>query len=274
MTPQAAPSQKQAETGLQTLGVVSFLNALPLYESLLGRGDTEIRPAVPSQLRAMLDQHLCDAAMLPIVDHWDAREKLELISDACIASDGETTTVRVFSSVPPDRVRRLAVDGDSRTSVVLARLVWLELYGQRLHIEPWCPGQEDPKGQEGDAQSDAKAVLLIGDKVIRQGPRGFGFEVDLGAAWKHITGLPFVFAAWYAARGPEHGALVDALQAARDAGVADVERIARTSARRHGWSEAVALEYLRDVMRYTLTPAMRTAMERFADLAVRHDLLT
>ena len=40
------------------------------------------------------------------------------------------------------------------------------------------------------------AMLLIGDKVVTREPRGMGFQLDLGAAWKELTGLPFVFAVW------------------------------------------------------------------------------
>lgn len=247
-----------------TLGVVSFLNALPLYAGLEGRPDVVVRPAVPSELHSMLFQPAADVALLPVVDYWQDRRRLQIVSDGCIASHGETMTVRVFSRVPPDRIARLYIDGDSHTSVALARLLWLELYGRRLELLPW----------RGPQSPQAEAVLLIGDKVVCEAPRGFGFEVDLGAAWKHLTGLPFVFAVWCGHVDQDHAAIAEILREARDDGVARAEAIAERYAGRHGWPVPLAVTYLRDTMRYTLTPDMSRAVEHFFDLAARRGLLS
>jgi chorismate dehydratase len=273
MATRAAPPPGQTDAGTQTLGVVSFLNALPLHEALGGREDVAIRPAVPSRLREMLMAGECDVALLPIVDTWRRQDRLVLLSDACIASDGETMTVRVFSKLPPDKVEQLHVDGDSRTSVILAQLLWLELYGRRLDLKPYRGDGDGPRTDGHAAASGVESVLLIGDKVVRDAPRGFGFEVDLGAAWKHLTGLPFVFAAWFGTKVHHPRAIAAVLQAARDAGVANLERIANEHAARHGWPRDTALKYLRDIMRYTLTDEMRQAMDRFFRLADKHGLL-
>ena len=58
-------------------------------------------------------------------------------SDACIGCDGETMTVRVFSQVPPDRIRALSVDPDSHTSVALARILWRDLYNREFELTPF-----------------------------------------------------------------------------------------------------------------------------------------
>jgi chorismate dehydratase len=258
-----APAPPAAST--ITLGVVSYLNALPLYETLRGRADVAIRPDVPANLARMLEAGACDCAMLPVVDYFRRCEALEPVGDGCIASDGETLTVRVFSRVPPDKVTRLSVDGESHTSVILARVIWRELYDRHLELTELKAG---PAGVDATCES-ADSILLIGDKVIRRAPRGYGFEVDLGAAWKHLTGLPFVFAAWFGRRGADHAALARLLNEARDAGVASAERIAESAAADHGWPRAIAVEYLCRTLKYTQAPAMREAMARFEALARR-----
>lgn len=245
--------------------MVSFLNARPLQAGLAGQPGVAVNPAVPSRLADLLREGACDVALLPVVDFFRNRDRLVGVSNACIASDGETMTVRVFSRVPPDRIKVLHVDGDSHTSVILAQVLWRELYGQTLLIEPYRPAPRDSGSPD--------AVLLIGDKVINKAPRGFGFEVDLGAAWKHLTGLPFVFAAWFGRRDVDHTLTANLLEQARDAGVRDVEHVAAQFAPQHGWPLDTARTYLRDVMRYTLTPDMRSAMDRFFALAERHGLL-
>ncbi len=262
MPESAAPAAQPVER-VATLGVVSFLNALPLYAGLEGRTDVRIRPAVPSRLHAMLLASATDVALLPVVDYWRDRHRLQIVSDGCIASRGETMTVRVFSRVPPDQITRLHVDGDSHTSLALAQLLWLELYGRRLELQPW-PGRPLP---------EIEAVLLIGDKVVRDAPRGFGFEVDLGAAWRHLTGLPFVFAVWCGHVDHDHTTLAETLRQARDIGVAQAATIAERYAARHGWPTPLAVTYLRDTMCYTLTSEMGRAVEHFFNLATRYGLL-
>lgn len=245
-----------------TVGAVSFLNSRPLLEGLTDQPGVRLRTAVPAALPGALARGEVDVAQLPVVDVWRGGHALTIVSDACIASEAETLTVRVFSRVPPDRVTRLVADPDSRTSVVLAQVLWREMYGQQLVLRP--PGIE----AEG-----ADAVLLIGDKVVTDAPRGFGFEVDLGGAWRHLTDLPFVFAVWAGAADRDWTELAATLSRCRDHGVARAAEIAESAGPEHGWPAPLARRYLCETLRYTLTPEMRTGMARFFELAARHGLL-
>lgn len=266
MTSPASTVGPTSAAATYTLGVVSYLNARPLYDCLSDREDLTLKAAVPADLAEMLLDGRCDVALLPIVDYWRHKADLQPVSDACIASDGETMTVRVFSKQPADKVCRLHVDGDSHTSIILAQIVWRELYKNRLELVPWKPDNHE-------SLDDCDALLLIGDKVVSQPPAGFGFEVDLGSAWKYMTGLPFVFACWYGAADADFAELAPILSAARDRGQAEAERIARRYAAQHGWPEAAAVQYLTRTLKFVLTDAMRTAMDRFFTLACDHDLL-
>ena len=55
-------------------------------------------------------------------------------------------------------------------------------------------------------------VLLIGDKVVHNDLADFDIEIDLGGAWKSLTGLPFVFAVWAADRNLNTDALSPMLE--------------------------------------------------------------
>lgn len=253
-------------TDVLRLGIVSYLNARPLQHGLADDPALTLQPAVPADLIALLDAGQCDVALLPVVDYRRRRDRLCLVSDACIASDGETMTVRVFAKRPAEAVTRLHIDGDSHTSIILAQVIWRELYGRALEIVPWNrhnPGSLD----------DVDALLLIGDKVVTSAPIGFGFEVDLGAAWKYATGLPFVFAAWCGPRGRDLSAASAVLSAARDAGEAHAEQIARAYAAVHDWPEAAAVQYLTRSLKFRLTEQMRLGMDRFFALAEKYGLL-
>lgn len=253
------------------LGVVSFLNARPLIDGLRERTDIRITFDVPSRLSQRLIAGEFDAALIPLVDVLCMRPPLHVVSDACIGCDGETMTVRVFSQVPPDRVRQIHADPDSHTSVMLARVIWHELFGRDVHIAPLPP----------DTAYDAlDTVLLIGDKVINPSRGSFAYEIDLGGAWRQHTGLPFIFAVW-AMREDAVGDTTDSspaevariLRDARDRGIARCAQIARTEGPALGWPVELAERYLCRRLLFRCDAAARQGAERFIDACRRLRLL-
>ncbi len=246
------------------LGVVSFLNARPLFDSLVTCPEVALRYAVPSALEALLVGGEVDAALLPVVDCRRHRGQFEFVSDAGIACDGETMTVRVFLRAAPQDVDVLYVDSDSHTSIVLAQVIWRKQFARAPTLR---------RAAEGPLPEDCRAVLLIGDKVVTRPPERFARQLDLGAAWKDLTGLPFVFAAWAAPSGADHTALGRLLESARDAGMREIPRLAREAGPRHGWPPALAEEYLGRRLRFVLGAEYWRGMELFLELAEREGLL-
>ncbi len=246
------------------LGVVSFLNAKPLIAGLASDGAVELIHDVPSRLAGLLDAGTVDAALVPVIDLIQPHRDWQIVSDACIGCDGETLTVRVFSRVAPEVIRRLHVDGDSHTSAALATIVWRETYGRSLELLPFT-------GRE--AVEDCEAVLLIGDKVVNNTLIDYEIETDLGSAWKSLTSLPFVFAVWAAPRGLEVEDLAQRLSRARDAGVESAELIAADFGPGLNWPVALAKRYLTKRLKFTLGPRAQAGMEKFLELATRHGLV-
>jgi len=244
------------------VGAVSFLNAKPLVAGL--RDDRRVRVVygVPSELAGWVRDGRVDAALVPVVD-LAGRPGLAPVSDACIASDGETLTVRVFSRVPPSRVQRLRVDGDSHTSVALAKLVWADLFGHAPATIP-LESSVEPVGEDG--------VLLIGDKVVAARPRGFAFEVDLGGVWRERTGLPFVYAVWATPPGADHRELAERLSRSRDLGVERASQIAEVDGPVAGWPVEIARQYLTEYMHYRMTDRHREGMALFLRKLAEQDI--
>jgi chorismate dehydratase len=246
------------------LGVVSYLNAKPLIAGLESDPSFDLAYDVPSRLAPRLDAGEVDAALVPVIDLVQPHRCWRVVSDACIACDGETFTVRVFSRVPPEAIRRLHVDGDSRTSVALATIIWRETHGRTLDILPFS----------GDETVEAcEAVLLIGDKVVNNTLIDFDIQTDLGSAWKSLTGLPFVFAVWAAPRLTEVSGLGLRLARARDLGVESAELIAADYGPAMGWPVALAKRYLTTRLKFTLGPRHRLGMETFLELTKKHGLV-
>ena len=246
------------------LGVVSFLNSKPLIEGLEADRNVELVYDVPARLPAMLDDGTVDVALVPVIDLVKPHRAWQIVSDACIGCDGETLTVRVFSRVPPESIRRLHVDGDSHTSVALATIIWREMYGVGLGIVPFV----------GDETVDeCEAILLIGDKVVTNKLVDYDIQTDLGSAWKSLTSLPFVFAVWAAPQTADVTGLGQRLSDARDAGVQSAELIAADFGPGLGWPVALAKRYLTSRLKFTLGPRQRKGLERFLELAKRHGIV-
>ncbi len=123
------------------------------------------------------------------------------------------------------------------------------------------------------ADSDADAVLLIGDRAIHS-PGGEFVEVwDLGDEWRRWSGLPFVFAMWVARPGVELQEVEAALSQARDLGVSRLKEIAHVEAARLGLSRPECLSYLRDNLHFYLGPEEQRGLELFRQKACQMGLL-
>jgi chorismate dehydratase len=241
---------------LHRLGVVSFLNARPLVEGLDAERGVSLTFDVPSALPALLDTSQVDAALVPVIDLVRPGRSWKIVSDACIGCNGETLTVRIFSRIPPEQITRLHVDGDSHTSVALATVIWQEMFGRRLFITPFR-GAADLVSCE--------ALLLIGDKVVTSHVVDLDIQIDLGGAWKSLTGLPFVFAVWAAQSTYSAAGLARLLAEARDRGVANVPHIAAEAGPHLGWPVALAERYLGHRLNFRITPEHRRGLETFLE---------
>jgi chorismate dehydratase len=199
---------------------------------------------------------------LPVID-FQRLENLCIVPAGGIGCDGPTLTVRIFSKTPIDQIRTLACDADSHTSVALARVVLAEKY--KLH-----PEFIDLKGSEA-APADAR--LLIGDKVVCEEPAGFDYQLDLGHAWRELTGLPFVFAIWTARNGVDLRDLPRRLEQARIKGLEHVDELIERYAIPRGWPTGMALQYLTVYLKYEIGERQLEAIRLFHELSARHGLI-
>jgi chorismate dehydratase len=87
-------------------------------------------------------------------------------------------------------------------------------------------------------------------------------KIDLGEAWTNTTGLPFVYAFWAGPPGPVAAEDVRAIQAARDAGVADPEGVASDYLSDPAL-HSIGARYLRDNIKYSLGEPERAGLEAF-----------
>jgi chorismate dehydratase len=248
------------------VGAVNYLNTKPLvFELSRLASEAEIIFALPSRLADDLAAGRLDVALIPSVEYFQNPE-YRIVSDACIACRGPVLSVKLFSRVPIDRIRSLALDEGSRTSAALVKILLRERYGLAPELARLPIGATI-------ADTDADAVLLIGDRAIHSPPGAFAEVWDLGDEWCRWAELPFVFAMWTARSDIELGGLDAALSEARDRGVTHLEEIAAAEAAPLGLTSPQCLSYLRDNLYFYLGPRERRGLELFRSHASRLGLV-
>lgn len=248
------------------LGAVDYLNARPLVHGLSARADRyALRYDPPSRCAELLHDRSIDLGLIPSIEYLRG-DPYCIVPGVSIASLGEVASVALFSAKAIGEVRTIALDSSSRTSVALLQI----LCARAFDIQPTfvtLPPDLTTMLRKADA------ALVIGDPALFATSEAVGLEkIDLGDAWRALTGLPFVWAFW---AGRPDALLPDdlrTLQAARDAGVAAGDAIAEA----YGGGDPVRVArgqaYLRNNMRYGLGDAERAGLERFYELAEAQDL--
>jgi chorismate dehydratase len=238
------------------IGAVTYLNTKPLVYGLREFApQADLRFDLPSLLADQLSDGRLDVALIPSIEFFQ-RPEYSIVFDACIACRGPVLSVKLFSRVGVEKIQTLALDEGSRTSVALARI----LLKERFDLEPQLEGL--PIGATL-ANTQADAVLLIGDRAIHSPPGKFAEVWDLGDQWHRWTGLPFVFAMWVARPGIDLCGLETALGAARDCGVAHLQQIAEAEAAQLGLTVPQCLGYLRDNLHFYLGEQERRGLALF-----------
>lgn len=248
------------------LGAVNYLNARPLVFGL------ELRPDLfalqfdpPSKCAALLHGRAIDLGMIPSIEYQRGHEPYLIVPGMGIVSDGEVASVALFTRGPVGAIRTVAADTSSRTSNALLRILCYE----RLAIDPeFVPMPPDPEAM----LRRCDAALLIGDPALFLDAAAAGLtKVDLGTEWTAHTGLPFVWAFWAGRGGAVSREGLEALAAARDAGVAASDQIATG----YCGPERAALgrAYLRDNIRYTLGDRELAGLSRYYELARAYELV-
>ncbi len=200
------------------------------------QGRFELEFALPSECARRVAAGEADIGLVPSIEL--ARQGLELIAGAGVASYGAVRSILLVSKVEPASIRTLATDTSSRTSVVLAQVVLHQRYGVRPALRPSAP--EVPA-----MLAAADAAVLIGDPALRLNLDGLPYRVlDLGQEWTGMTGLPMVFAVWAARERSLTQELAPVFLSSCRFGREHLEDIVRQEAPRRGLAEELARDYL------------------------------
>lgn len=234
------------------VGIVNYLNTAPLIYGLQNgpiNNEIELIPGYPANLardlkEGSIDLGLVPVAIIPELENWF------LNGDYCIGSTGRVASVCIFSEVPLEKVEKVLLDYQSRTSVELARILLKDYWKLTPELVPAWPGYQDQiKG--------TVAGLVIGDRSFEQrliSP----YIYDLGEAWKAHSGLSFVFAAWVSNK-PLDKDFMELFNEANAVGLDNLEEVIS----RHPYKLFDLHKYYTQCISYILDEPKKKGLERF-----------
>lgn len=247
------------------LGHIDYSNCFPVHARLLDVGAPDwihIRRGVPSELNEALARGGVDVAPCSSIEYARHAERYRMLPSFAIAARGPVGSILLESSEPLEALtgRVVAVPTASATSVVLLRILLERRYGARPAYR-WFDQRIDPEPRA----AGAAAALYIGDVALHRDRRAAG-QHDLGELWTAWTGLPFVFATWQTALGPERDSELRALHAELGASLAyyEANRAALATRYAHLFGlEPAALEAYWSGLLYRLDAPCLAGLEAF-----------
>jgi chorismate dehydratase len=243
------------------IGGVGYLNARPLTWAL--ERDPQrwhVRYDVPSVCAELLHRGDTDLGLISSVEYLHSPD-YRFVPGVGIGSRGKIASVALYTRVPVERVRTIALDTSSRTSVALVKV----LCAHHFRIAPEFVSHGPDLGA---MVRDFDAGLLIGDPAFDVDHEALGLtKIDLGEEWTRFSGLPFIYAAWTGRSGAIDDDDVRALQEAQAEGVRCRQAIAAEYGRGDAARTGRAEVYLRDNVRYGLGPEEAAGLQTFLDYA-------
>lgn len=244
------------------LNAVSYLNTRPLTYGLEHGGlehGFEILYDIPSVCARQVRTGEASAGVIPSIEYARSPVPYAIVPGVSIASAGPVGSILLFHRVPVRRIRSVAMDVSSRTSVALARIVLQERYGLEFDAVDHSP-------DVSAMLADADAALVIGDPALESTDRPEP-RLDLGEAWRELTGLPFVYAFWAGREDALSPGEVELLVASKEQGMAALDEIAEVHARNRSRPPSFYASYLRDNLIYGLGDRERRGLTEFYGLA-------
>jgi len=247
----------------------------PLDDALKKR--YRIDRMTPSECAARLVDGRADIGLIPIAS-LATTPGLQILPGCTIASKGRVRSLILVhrASLPPEKLRSVATDAASRTTVAYARMLFHKWGNAEV---PFLPMVADL-----DAMLElADAAILIGDPALLALEERYnrlertGEELvyrDLAEEWRTLTGLPFVSAVWSAAPALALGeCIVEDLIRSRDHGLANIDALVAEWSKRIPIPEATIQNYLTANIHYVLDEECVKGMRGFFRMAAELGVL-
>jgi len=174
------------------ISAISYLNTAPLmwdFQHGPAASQFDITYTLPSACAHALETGMADIGIIPAAAYTRI-PNLRILPGVAIASRRAVRSILLVSRVPIDKVKTVALDTSSLTSVALTKVIF----------EKWLGGRRTYSSMPPDLDqmlAGHDAGLLIGDPALLV-DRSRYYTLDLAEEWIRHTGKPFVFAFWAA----------------------------------------------------------------------------
>ena len=238
------------------VSAISYLNTAPFVYGLQHSDileNIDITFDYPSECARKLQQKESDIGIIPVAALLSL-PKYEVISDYCIGAVGAVRTVALFSNSPLEKIEKIYLDYQSRTSVNLAKILSKKFWKISPEWIPFSPSQ-DANGLEPH-----EGLVIIGDRVFNS-EKHYKYCYDLAEEWFKFTGLPFVFAVWASVKTLDND-FIDSFNSALSLGLQNIPlSVDNFNLKYIGKSEAI--DYLNKNISYNLDDRKKKAIEMF-----------
>src|ERR1041385_592080 len=213
----------------------------------------------------MLARGEVDAALVPVSEYQRIPD-IAIVPDVCVGSKTAVRSVVLATRKNNlKKIERVALDESSRTSAALVKIIFREFLG----FEPqWKTAAPDLKSM----LTDADAALIIGDPAMQISRDQFRV-FDLAALWHEFTGLGFVFAMWMARKDSVDKIRSIDCAAARDEGLANLDRVIADYPHPIELSNHEIKQYLTENIVFHVDEEMGKGLRRYFELARKHELV-
>jgi len=247
----------------------------PLNEALAKRYIVD--RMTPSECAARLADGRADIGLIPIAS-LATTPGLRILPGCTIASKGKVRSLILVhrARVSPSKLRSVAADAASRTTLVYARMMFHKWGNAEV---PFLPMVADL-----DAMLEqADAAILIGDPaLLALEERNNQFErtgeelvyVDLAEEWRRLTGLAFVSAVWgIACSSALDQSIAEDFMRSRDHGLANIDALVAEWSQRFPIPEQTIRTYLTTNIHYVLDEECVEGMRGFFHMAAELGIL-
>ena len=245
------------------VSAISFLNTAPLmwdFDHGELRRKYQVDYTLPSACAELLRQGMADIGIIPVAAYASI-PNLAVIPDVAIAAKGPVKSILLISKMPVERIRTVAADTSSRSSVALLKVLFAKFYGAQPEFVAMEP-------KLATMMKSCDAALVIGDPALLADTSGYETR-DLAAEWLRCTGKPFVFAFWAVRQEAGAAEVVRDFQQSRESGLKpeNLEKTAREWAVRLGMKREDVSAYLRENIFYYLDEDCLGGLRHFYGLA-------
>lgn len=246
------------------ISAISYLNTAPLmwdFEHGNAAAQFDIEYTIPSACAGSLRDGSADIGIIPAAAYVTIPD-LVILPGVAIAAHRAVRSILLVSKMPLEKIRTVALDSSSMTSVALTKVIFAKWMGG-VRAYTAMPPKLDEMLRDHDAG------LLIGDPAL-QVDRSRYRTYDLAEEWIRLTGKRFVFAFWAVRRAALQSAPADldlgaVFQESRNHGLetASLDAIAKHWGPQLHLSEMAVKTYLTENIYYFLDSACLQGLRLF-----------